>query len=73
LLAASPGGLGGIRGLSHLRTILAGIGTFVLPNHLAVCNSTANLNNDTHIADENLQKQLNNLAIEMVRVIRGLH
>jgi hypothetical protein len=45
----------------------------VLPNHLAVGNSTANLNNDTHIADENLQKQLNNLAIEMVRVIRGLH
>ena len=73
LLAASPGGLGGIRGLSHLRTILAGIATFVLPNHLAVGNSTANLNNDTHIADENLQKQLNNLAIEMVRVIRGLH
>jgi chromate reductase len=73
LVSASPGGLGGIRGLHHLRTILAGIGTFVLPNHLAVGNSTANLNNDTHIADENLQKQLNNLAIEMVRVIRGLH
>ncbi len=73
LTSASPGGLGGIRGLHHLRTILAGIGTFVLPNHLAVPNCTSNLHSDKQITDENLQKQLNNLAIEMVRVIRGLH
>lgn len=73
LMAASPGGLGGIRGLHHLRTILAGIGTFVLPNHLGVGNSTANLQNDEQITDEKLQHQLNNLSTEMVRVIRGLH
>jgi hypothetical protein len=45
----------------------------VLPNHLAVPNCTSNLQSDKQITDENLQKQLNNLAIEMVRVIRGLH
>jgi len=73
LLSASPGGLGGIRGLHHLRTILAGIGTFVLPNHLAVGNSTTNLQNDEQITDEKLQQQVENLSIEMVRVIRGLH
>ncbi len=73
LLSASPGGLGGIRGLHHLRTILAGIGTFVLPNHLAVGNSTTNLQNDTHITDEKLQQQVDTLATEIVRVVRGLH
>ena len=73
LLSASPGGLGGIRGLHHLRTILAGIGTFVLPNHLAVGNSTTNLQNDEQITDEKLQLQLESLTHEMVRVIRGLH
>lgn len=73
ILSASPGGLGGIRGLHHLRTILAGIGAFVLPNHLAVGNSTANLQNDEQITDEKLQYQLENLSTELVRVIRGLH
>ena len=73
LLSTSPGGLGGIRGLHHLRTILAGIGTFVLPNHLAVGNSTTNLQNDTHITDEKLQQQVDTLATEIVRVVRGLH
>ena len=73
LISASPGGLGGIRGLAHLRTILAGIGTFVLPSHLAVGNSTENLQSDKQITNENLQKQLQALSNEMVRVIRGLH
>ena len=73
LVSASPGGLGGIRGLHHLRTILAGTGTFVLPNHLAVGNSTENLQNEKQITDEKLQLQLESLTHEMVRVIRALH
>ena len=73
LISASPGSLGGIRGLHHLRTILAGIGTFVLPNHLAVGNSTTNLQNDIQITDEKLQHQVDRMASELVRVIRGLH
>jgi NAD(P)H-dependent FMN reductase len=36
LLATSPGALGGIRGLVHVRAILSGIGVLVLPDQLAV-------------------------------------
>ncbi len=36
LLAASPGALGGIRGLADVRSILSGIGTIVLPTQVAV-------------------------------------
>ncbi|RDD61317.1 NADPH-dependent FMN reductase [Ferruginivarius sediminum] len=36
LLAASPGGLGGLRGLAHLRQILSGIRVMVVPEQLAV-------------------------------------
>lgn len=73
LMAASPGGLGGLRGLSHLRTILAGIGTFVLPNHVAVGHAGTNLVDDESIKDEQLQKAITTLSTELVRVVSLLH
>jgi NAD(P)H-dependent FMN reductase len=36
LLSASPGALGGLRGLVHLRSMLGNIGVIVLPDQLAV-------------------------------------
>lgn len=39
LLATSPGSLGGIRGLVHVRAILEGIGVLVLPEQKAIPNA----------------------------------
>lgn len=36
LLAASPGALGGLRGLVHVRAILGNIGVIVLPEQIAI-------------------------------------
>lgn len=39
LLAASPGALGGLRGLVHVRSILGNIGVHVIPSQAAVSNA----------------------------------
>jgi NAD(P)H-dependent FMN reductase len=39
LLAASPGALGGLRGLVHLRSILGNIGVLVVPNQFALAKA----------------------------------
>lgn len=54
LLAASPGRLGGLRGLVHLRAILGNIGVTVVPDQLAVggaheaFDAEGNLTSDYH-------------------------
>ncbi len=39
LLSASPGALGGLRGLVHVRSILGNIGVIVLPDQIAVAKA----------------------------------
>jgi NAD(P)H-dependent FMN reductase len=39
LLSASPGALGGLRGLVHVRSILGNIGVVVLPDQIAVARA----------------------------------
>lgn len=36
LMAASPGGLGGIRGLSHIRELMSNLGSVVAPSQIAL-------------------------------------
>jgi NAD(P)H-dependent FMN reductase len=50
-MAASGGGLGGLRGLVHLRMILGNIGTIVLPGQLAVRNAADAFADDGSLKD----------------------
>ena len=72
LLAASPGSLGGLRGLSHLRTILAGIGVLVVPDQCAVPQAHKILGDDNGIADEGTLGRVGRVVTSLVDVTRAV-
>jgi chromate reductase, NAD(P)H dehydrogenase (quinone) len=52
LLSASPGALGGMRGLVHLRDILGNIGVLVVPNEAAISQANQAFDPSGELADE---------------------
>ena len=51
LLSASPGALGGLRGLVHLRSILSNIGVLVVPKQFALSSAFSKFNDDGTLKD----------------------
>lgn len=69
LLSASPGALGGLRGLVHLRSILGNIGVLVLPDQLAVAKANEAFTADGNLSDARQQTTLEAIAQSLVRYI----
>jgi NAD(P)H-dependent FMN reductase len=67
IMAASPGGFGGIRGLPHLRQILAALGVDVLGTQVAVPRAHEAFAPDGSIADERVAKSVRALAESVAR------
>ena len=72
LYAASPGGLGGLRGLNHVRDILSGIGSLVLANQLAVPAIHTLLDDNGRISDPATAEKVAGLAQQLVSVASKL-
>lgn len=68
LLAASPGGFGGMRGLIHGRAILSNIGVLVLPNQLAVAKAHEAFNSDGTLANPKQQVAAEALGAELAKM-----
>jgi NAD(P)H-dependent FMN reductase len=51
LMSASPGALGGLRGLVHVRSILGNIGVIVLPDQVAVAKAHEAIKPDGSLID----------------------
>ncbi len=73
LMAASPGALGGLRGLSHLRSILASIGVLVLPDQKAIPKVHEALAADGTLSDPGLQHAIEALGARLSGVLAKLH
>lgn len=72
LMAASPGHLGGVRGLAVLRSILSNIGVIVIPMQMAIARANEAFDEDGSLKDERQQAGIEAVGAEVVRFARGL-
>lgn len=73
IMSASPGALGGLRGLVHLRAILSNIDVLVIPNQIAINSAHEAFNPDGSLKDPKKQEQLKTIATKLVNVAAKLH
>jgi len=73
LMAASPGSLGGLRGLVHVRAILSGIGTLVIPEQIALTNAANAFAPDGSLADDTQQQRATKVVTQVVEIAQRLH
>lgn len=69
LLAASPGALGGLRGLVHLRSILGNIGVVVLPDQFALPQANHAFNDDGSLKEEKHHAKVSAIAQGLVEFV----
>jgi len=70
LMSASPGGLGGLRGLVHLRAILGNIGVIVLPDQVAVSSAHQAFDDGGNLKDERKAKQVIGIAAGLAEFLK---
>ncbi len=68
LFAASPGALGGLRGLVHVRAILGNIGTMLIADQLAVGKADDAFAEDGSLKNPKQHGMLADIVRELVRV-----
>lgn len=72
IMSASPGALGGLRGLVHLRAILGNIKVIVLPDQIAVSKAYDAFNSDGTLKDAQQQAAVEKLGFNLATVLAKL-
>ena len=65
VMSASPGAMGGIQSLAHIRSILGNLGVLVLPNHMAVARAHEAFNQDGTLKDVKQQNAISKIGIDL--------
>lgn len=72
IMSASPGNLGGMRGLVHLRSIFGNINSIVLPNQKSIPNADKVFDGTGKMQDAKLEKEVMNLGKELASFLYKL-
>jgi chromate reductase, NAD(P)H dehydrogenase (quinone) len=73
IMSASPGALGGLRGLVHLRSILGNIKVLVLPDQIAVTKAYEAFNPDGTLKDPKQQESIEQLGAGLTKILLKLN
>ena len=73
IMSASPGALGGLRGLVHLRSILGNIKVLVLPDQIAVSKAYEAFNPDGTLKDPKQQESIEKLGAGLTKILLKLN
>ncbi len=73
IMSASPGGLGGLRGLVHLRSILGNIKVLVLPDQVAISKAYEAFNPDGTLKDPKQQQSIEKLGEGLTKILLKLN
>jgi NAD(P)H-dependent FMN reductase len=73
IMSASPGALGGLRGLVHLRSILGNIKVLVLPDQIAVSKAYEAFNPDGTLVDPKQQESIEKLGDGLTKILLKLN
>jgi len=69
LMSASPGALGGIRGLVHVRAMFGNIGAIVLPGQVTIPKAAVAFDASGQLTDERQRTSVEKVSATLVRTI----
>jgi chromate reductase, NAD(P)H dehydrogenase (quinone) len=73
IMSASPGALGGLRGLVHLRSLLGNIRVIVMPGQIAVPKAHEVFDADGLLVDPKQRASVENLGENLAHILQKLH
>lgn len=73
IMAASPGALGGLRGLVTLRSILGNIRVIVLPDQIAIMKAHEAFDADGRLKDAKQQATVEQIGAKVANLLKRLH
>lgn len=73
IMSASPGMLGGLRGLVHVRAILENIGTIVIPDQIAISKAHEVFNDDGTLKDKDQEQKVKNIGSSLAKILIKLN
>ncbi|MBI3639631.1 MAG: NAD(P)H-dependent oxidoreductase [Thaumarchaeota archaeon] len=73
IMSASPGMLGGLRGLVHVRSILGNIGVIVMPDQITIAKAYEAFNEDGTLKDKKQEDQVKKIGANVAKILLKLN